>query len=224
MVGARPAMSAGKKESGGCLVRARKALGLSLEEVASELRIPPRQLAALEEGNLEVFPAEIYAKGAYQKYATYLGVDSRDHYHEFLRTLSEVRQVVPLRLPLPATWLQRVLMPYGVIGAVVVMAVVGVVSYLGWQVKWYMHLPELEIMVPVEALVEGSTLKVKGFSEEEAEVTVNGEAVAVNEDRQFEKELFLREGINVIQVEAKGVSGRTRVVTREVLKSTKPGS
>lgn len=223
MVGARPAHPTIHKEAGKKLRVARQKRGVGIEEAASELRIPPNQLAALEEGELDVFPAEIYAWGAYQKYANYLGICDREQHHEFLRSLTEVRQSVPLKLPVSATWLQRALTPYGVIGAGVALAVLGVAGYLGWEVKWYMHLPDLRLIEPAAALTNESLLKVRGVSEKEAEVTINGEAVTLDENSQFQREMSLREGINVIQVEAKGVSGRTRKVTRDVLR-VKPGN
>ena len=89
--------SAGKKtagkRAGQRLREARLARRLTVDDVAVRIRIPPKQLRALEEGNLTVFSAEIYAKGAYTKYASYLGVDSKDAWHYFLRTLAGVKDL-----------------------------------------------------------------------------------------------------------------------------------
>ena len=51
-------------------------------------------------------------------------------------------------LPVPATWLQRALTPYGIIAAGIILGVLGVVGYLGWEVRWYMHLPDLKLVEP----------------------------------------------------------------------------
>lgn len=60
------------------LREARLALGASLEEVADELRINRRYIAALEEGRTEELPALVYALGFVRSYATALGLDADD--------------------------------------------------------------------------------------------------------------------------------------------------
>ncbi len=60
----------------GELLRSRReTLGLTLDQVHADLRIPVRYLRALEEDRLEVFPAPHYARGFLRSYATYLGLD-----------------------------------------------------------------------------------------------------------------------------------------------------
>ncbi|WP_161993800.1 helix-turn-helix domain-containing protein [Muricoccus nepalensis] len=60
------------------LREARLALGASLEEVADELRINRRYIAALEEGRTGELPAPVYALGFVRSYATALGLDADD--------------------------------------------------------------------------------------------------------------------------------------------------
>ncbi len=205
------------RRAGEQLRTARRGRNLPLDEIANEIRIPPKYLRALEEGDLSVFSADVYARGAYQKYARFLGLESRDIYHSFLRSLSEVRQRVSLKLPVPATWLQRALTPYGVIGFSVGLVGLVIVSYLGWQVRSFIQLPDLELLEPVNMVVEGDTVIIRGRAEADALITVNGETVLPGEDQEFLFELPVRPGINVLQVEATGASGRTRVVTRDLL-------
>ncbi|MCS7172673.1 MAG: DUF4115 domain-containing protein [Armatimonadetes bacterium] len=68
----RPAPPAGIGE---LLRRRREALGLSLDQVHAELRIPVRYLLALEEDRFDLFPAPHYARGFLRSYATFLGLD-----------------------------------------------------------------------------------------------------------------------------------------------------
>lgn len=217
MVGARLRSVTGEAAAHRLLREARRQRRLTIDEIAAELRIPPGQLTSLEVGDLSAFPAEVYARGAYQQYARYLGVDGQETYRAFLRSLSGARERVPLSVPLPAKWLARVLTPYGVLLALLALGVVLVGSYLGWQVLSFVRLPALAVVAPAESVVHGRLLTVSGEAEAGADVLVNGARALPDAEGQFSLNVLLRPGINVIQVEAVGASGRRRVVVRDVL-------
>lgn len=203
--------------AGGVLRAARRKKKLTLDEVAAELRIPPEHLEALEQSDLGVFAAEVYARGAYVRYARYLGVERQETYYAFLRSLSGARKRAPLRLPQRARWLGRIWTPAGVIVLGVLAGVLVVAGYLGVQVQAFVRLPDLELLEPRGVVMEESQVAVRGRAEAEARVTVNGETVLLDEEGFFEMVLPLKPGINVLQLEARGVSGRTAVLKRDLL-------
>src|SRR3989338_1986613 len=213
--------SAGKKtagkRAGQRLREARLARRLTVDDVAVRIRIPPKQLRALEEGNLTVFSAEIYAKGAYTKYAYYLGVDSKDAWHYFLRTLAGVKVKVPLRVPLLATWWQRTLTPTGVLVLLVGLVILLVAGYIGWQVLSFIRVPALVLLEPSAVIVEGSEVLIKGRAEVDAVVEINGERVLLDGANEFAYILAVKEGINVLEVRASGASGRLNTITKHLL-------
>lgn len=190
---------------------------LTIDTAAAALRIPPNHLIALEEGNLSIFSAEVYAKGAYKKYASYLEINCRDSWHAFLRSLANTRRRVPLKLPLPSTWLQRVLTPSGVLVLSIALGVLLVAGYISLQVSSFVRLPDLIVSQPAEAILSGSEVLVQGSTEATAEVRINDENILLNQENKFEYMLPLKSGINVLRIEAKGASGRTRVVTKHLL-------
>ncbi|MGK7866262.1 helix-turn-helix domain-containing protein [Falsiroseomonas sp. E2-1-a20] len=111
------------------LASARLALGLTVEEMATRLRIRRPYLEALEEGRLRDLPGPAYATGFVRAYATALGLDADEMVRRF-RDLSGVaaNQKTPLIFPEPVP--ER-----GVpAGAVVV---VGAVLAIGSYVAWY---------------------------------------------------------------------------------------
>jgi cytoskeleton protein RodZ len=61
--------------SGARLREARSAAGLSLQEVASRLRMPVHVVDALEDGRWEVIGASVFVRGQLRSYARLLGVD-----------------------------------------------------------------------------------------------------------------------------------------------------
>ena len=63
------------QEIGQVLRQAREERGMTLEQVSSRTMIAKKYLRALEEGNFEIFPGEVYLKGALRKYAAELGLN-----------------------------------------------------------------------------------------------------------------------------------------------------
>ncbi len=217
MVGARSRKNVGKEMAGRALKKARQQRRLTLDAIATTLRIPPKHLRSLEEGDLTVFAAEVYARGAYIKYARYLGVDKKGTYRAFLRLLCEVRELVPLEVPRRASWFARMRTPTVGLMVVIGSIAVTVVGYIGWQVQSYLSLPELELFEPAASVLEQSSVIVKGRAEERSSIKINGETVLLKEGGLFEVGMPLREGINVLQVEATSVSGRTNVIRKDIL-------
>ncbi len=63
------------KRIGDALKRRRQEQGLSLDDVRRLTRIGKKWLAALEAGDRDAFPAEVYLKGFLKTYADALGLD-----------------------------------------------------------------------------------------------------------------------------------------------------
>lgn len=63
-------------ELGKALAQARTARGLTLLDVERDTRISSKYLQALEEGQLEVLPAPVYARAFMRTYAQYLGLNA----------------------------------------------------------------------------------------------------------------------------------------------------
>ncbi len=65
---ARPAFSA-------FLLEARRAAGLSVEDVAAMTKVPARHLDALEQGRIDELPRGVYRRGILRTYASAVGLD-----------------------------------------------------------------------------------------------------------------------------------------------------
>ena len=75
------------KEIGNALKEARENTGLSLDEVASDLKLRPSQIENIESGNMEAFKDVFYLKYFIKEYAKYLGLsydDLIDEFNEYL--------------------------------------------------------------------------------------------------------------------------------------------
>ena len=63
------------KEIGETLKEARESIGVSVEEVASDLKVRPNQIQNIEDGNMKAFKDVLYVKGLVKEYSKYLGLD-----------------------------------------------------------------------------------------------------------------------------------------------------
>lgn len=210
MVGVRPGKSDHQEGIGARLTSARLAKKVSLEDISSQLHIPVKQLVALEEEDFSVFSAELYARGAYRAYAMYLGVYDKLASREMLRTLTHIRQRIPLRLHTPQTWIDSLMNPriIFIMGCICIALVVG--GYIAWQVQSFWRLPVLAIDGSPSRSISDSSTTITGTTEPFARITVNGEPVLLNGGARFEVSLTLRPGINPVRVEATNAAGRVR--------------
>lgn len=71
------------KEIGEQLKTARESIGVSIEEVAEDLKIRPTQIENIEAGNSEAFDDVFYLKYFIRDYAKYLGLNKEDLVDEF---------------------------------------------------------------------------------------------------------------------------------------------
>lgn len=72
--------------------------GLSIEEVAEDLKMRPAQISSIEEGKAEDFKDVFYLKYFIRDYAKYLGLDSEKILDEFNEYLFDVTSKIPVDL------------------------------------------------------------------------------------------------------------------------------
>lgn len=106
---------------------ARLALGLSIDDVAAELRIRRVYLVALEEGRVKDLPSPAYAVGFVRNYAGALGLDPSDMVRRLRDAVSTAPRKTDLVFPEPVP--ERGF-PAGVL--VLAGAVIAVIAYVGW--------------------------------------------------------------------------------------------
>jgi cytoskeleton protein RodZ len=131
-----PASPAGP---GARLQAARHAAGLSLEQVAQQLKLAPRQVRALEEEDFAQLPGRTFARGFVRNYARLLNLDGED----LLATLPDATRAPALEAPalqstgamiaeLPSASTVRPSVTRWVIPLVLVACIVGAATY-----EWY---------------------------------------------------------------------------------------
>lgn len=76
----------------------RESNGLSIEEVAEDLKMRPSQITSIEEGKIEDFKDVFYLKYFIRDYAKYLGLDSEKLLDEFNEYLFDITSKIPIDL------------------------------------------------------------------------------------------------------------------------------
>lgn len=211
MVGVRPGKGVQHEGVGEYLKNARNRQKISLVAASQALHIPLKQLQGLEDDDYSVFSAELYARGAYSAYAKYLGVETRISSHAFYRSLSHVRERVPLYLHTPETFFQHLINPRIILSAAGGLLVLLVGGYIAWQLQSFWRLPDLAVTMPEGSVVYGSEVTLAGKTEEKSQVQVNGEPILLQDNATFSVLLTLRPGVNYVKVEVKNAAGRIRV-------------
>ena len=84
------------KEIGEKLKEARESMGITIDEVAQDLKIRPSQIENIEDGNKEAFKDVFYLKMFIKNYSKYLGLDYDEMVEEFNEYLFDFTSKISL--------------------------------------------------------------------------------------------------------------------------------
>lgn len=201
----------------------RRGQAVSLVMLEAATRIQRRYLEALERGRYDELPEPLYTRNFIKAYARALGADE-DYFIELYEEESgRTDLLAPHRLPRERVRRARLfvlprLMTFGAIALVLL----GLLGYLGWQVKGMLEPPEIVLDTPSDGLSSHTALvPVEGHVlDDDVTLKVNGDDVIINDDKSFSTTVDLSRGLNVIRIEAVRRYSRTAIVNRHVVFET----
>lgn len=199
------------------LRQARRFKNLKIDDIAKKINIKAEYLLAIEDERLENLPAGLYGKNFLKQYARFLGLNV----NEILKLWNEQLLNGHPDDPFSRKILARhkfIIFPRLIRNLLIVGAIVVCFLYLSFYFKKITLPPKLIITQPETNLALSSTsLQIKGETEAEAEITINGELVLNNQDGHFSQTVNLKKGLNNIVVKAKKKYSREQTVTRQIL-------
>ena len=160
------------------LVAAREAKGVDLLRAERETKIRRQYLAAMERGAWEELPAGVYARGFLRNYAIYLGLDPDEVLGAWSRERGEVPVQPAIVVPRPIEAPRRgfVLGPGLLVAALVSLAALAIIFYIGFQLLRFSEPPPLAVTDPptaVTEVAEGTTsYTIAGTTVANGEVTI----------------------------------------------------
>ncbi|MFC1687470.1 helix-turn-helix domain-containing protein [Patescibacteria group bacterium] len=204
------------------LKKIREDRGEDLSLVASHLRIQPKYLAAIEAGNYLVLPGEVYVKNFLRQYAKYLDVNPDTVIHLYKRESGVFRpqqkRTAQKDLEQGKNLPKAFLTPRVLRKAFVVMIILGIIVYLGFETQRIIKPPEIVIFFPPDNLrIIERSVTIRGETEPEALIHINNEEVIPDELGAFEEEVELQEGLNTLIITAKKPRSAEQEVIRTVL-------
>jgi len=203
------------------LKKIREESKISLDEAALQTSISKKYLEYLEEGNYEKLPGQVYVEQFLKRYAEFLNINPGQVSNFYKNEAKIVTKLDPYErkkyLPPQEKKIGLVLTPRLIRNSVLVILIVIVLVYLGVEISRFISAPDLTITSPQDNITTNEkTIAVKGKTEPEAKVVINGKEIIVSPLGEFEELITLQKGINTIKIVASKNRSRENVVIREV--------
>ena len=199
----------------------RKLSRLSIEEVAAQASIKRDIILAFEEGNYTIFSARVYAMGYLKRMIDHFSILQGDAMLAALKTEWEEKHsnldVATYALPnsKQQKWYITPRRLFSLIG-------ITALAFFAWlftsQVIGFTGDPRLRINEPQQNIViETPIIRVRGSMEKESQLTVNGREITMNENGNFDQEIELTVGVNILRFVAQNRFGKISQETRYVV-------
>ena len=206
------------------LVSKRSEIGQSLQEAARGCGIQAGYLKALETGDYDSLPGEVYAKSFLKNYAQYLSLNPHVLVAQYCneRTIYQnIGKAAAEKYHHPVAKISRahlLVMPKIFRSFAIILLAAIVVTYLGLKVQAIIAPPRLQLLTPATDFVTSeSVVTVSGSVPSGAILTVNGQQVVADEQGYFSEDVDLKFGINTIEVRAKKKHSQEAIITRQVV-------
>ena len=191
---------------------------MSVVEIARLAKIQPKYLLALESGEYENLPSPVYVKGFLKSLSGIYGISLSNLLVQYeaekgllqnLEPLERDTQQVPVR--------QFVFSPKTL--TLAGLAVLGALSlsYLYFQVSSLHRPPSLVVISPeADGMMDTSLVVLKGHTEPGAAVYLNNQPLVVDVNGNFQENLSLAPGTNLLAIKSVNKFGKENTVTRAV--------
>lgn len=203
------------------LAEALEQKGINREKLGALTGIPDRFIDAMLEGEPDELPAAPYVRGYVKKIAGVLELDAdelwRMHERESAPKQSGAADILPQNRFAIAPTNKLIVGAAALVAAALLYAAFGAGRLIG--------APQLSITNPADetstAVAPSATIEGMLGNANDT-LTINGEAVYVDEKGSFKKTFPLEKGLNNFDIAAKRFLGKTVAVTRQVVYAPEP--
>jgi len=186
----------------------------SLKKLESGTKIKKEFIENIESEKWQGLPDFTIVAGFVKNIASYLKVDKRTAFALLKRDYPPQTLLIN---PKPEinnrfTWTPKLTFLAGVL--IVLLAIIG---YLGFQYMKFTTPPPLEVLEPKEGeIVDANEVDVSGKTDPDAVVRVNNQLVLITQDGKFTAKIEIFEGTTNIVIKALSRSGKETTITRTI--------
>lgn len=199
----------------------REELGWSVEDLSHEISLSPKYIHALERDDYGVFSAKVYALGFLKKVLTALSFENKEEFlKEFanewdVRHYRRPKEIKPLpqnRGPQPYLTPRRL----GLASSAFIFLLF--LGYTGVRFISFVSAPELMLEKPENlTAVHEPLIQVRGSAEKESQLMINGRAIMLDKQGNFDEVLELAAGVNTLEFVVRDRFGKETKALRYVL-------
>lgn len=203
---------------GARLKAARELRQMTPEVAAKRLNIRLEYLVAIEEDRFERLPSGLYSKNYIKEYARLLGLpvnEIKAWINENLETINEINDPFSQKVVRKKEF---IVFPKLIKNTILILIFLACLSYLALYFKKIVLPPELNVYQPDKNFkTTENSIVIKGVTEAEAEININGETILNNNDGDFETVINLKKGVNNITISSKKKYSSEASVVRQIL-------
>lgn len=200
------------------LKNARELRQIPLEAAAKKLKIRLEYLISMEENRFDRLPSGLYGKNYIKEYGSLLGIPLSELKKWIEKNFELVNE---LNNPFSQKIVRKkefIVFPKVIRNVFFILIFAACLFYLASYFKKIVSPPELNIYYPEKNLkISENSIEIKGQTEDEAEIKINGETVLNNKDGFFYTNINLKKGINNLVITSKKKYSREASVLRQVL-------
>lgn len=199
----------------------RESLRLTVKDLADELQAPQKYIQALEEDRFEVFSAKVYGLGYLRKLLPLLSIEDgkaveREFSNEWdvqmFRDRKELRALPQNRGIRP--WITPARLGLGGAGLLLLLFL----ALLGVRLFRFVGAPSLSLEEPQDRVVLTMPIvRVKGTTEKESKLTVNGRELTIDGAGHFDQEIELSAGLNALEFLVQNRFGKETKIIRYIV-------
>lgn len=203
---------------GARLKAARELRQINIEAAAHRLNIRLEYLLAIEEDRFDHLPAGLYSKNYIKEYAALVGLPA----NEIKKWLSENLEIInQTNDPFSQKVVRRqefIVFPKLIKNLILIFIFLACLLYLGFYFKKIVFPPQLIVYQPDKNLkISENFIEIKGTTEPEAELNINGETILNTNQGNFSTVVNLKKGVNNIVITAKKKYSGEASVLRQIL-------
>ncbi len=198
------------------LKRARKKLKIELVDVELRTKIRSKYIEALENDDYINLPADAYTKGFVIRYAKFLDLNEQKALNDYYKQKSKFHQSKDDIINPNNSYreVKYIITPKLFAPLALGLLVVGLFSYLAFQISGFAAAPDLEILFPANnSIVDNEDIEIRGTTSQQANVYINEQKIQVTSEGSFYADYKMLPGINVIQIKSVNKASKEKTIT-----------